>query len=283
MKSTALLVMLALAAGSAYSQQISGSAPGKANRESTKGKRRAAPKIASQVGTGQNIITHIAIGEGWNTSITIINLSQTETAVFFLNFFADDGIIATVGFEGLVPASLIAAQLNPGGSMVLQTNASADSALFEGWAQFATGTSPYVAGFAVFSNSDGNEAAVPLESDSAGNQILAFDNTNGFGMGVALVNSTDSPMTLKATFQDEGGNLVGTDSFTLDAMNHTAFVFGTQWSFTQNLKGTVYFEPTNANGPASGLAILGLRFTPTNDQGVSAYTSVTSFQTTTPD
>jgi len=50
-------------------------------------------------------------------------------------------------------------------------------------------TTDSVGRFAVFSNSNGNEAAVPFESWIGESPALPFDNTNGPGMGVALANS----------------------------------------------------------------------------------------------
>jgi len=97
-------------------------------------------------------------------------------------------------------------------------------------------------------------------------------------MGVALANSDDLTITVSATFRNENGNVLGTDTFTMDSMTHTSFIIDQQWPFTAGQRGTVYFEPTDTGGTALGLAILGLRFTPDN-----AYTSVTSLQATTLD
>jgi hypothetical protein len=277
MKMTALLMLLALAEGPAFSQQINGSTSTKGMRNSAKGNRRLQRMIASQVGTGEDIITHLADGDGWKTTITIMNLSQIRTASFYLNFYGDDGNSQSFFFGGVGDTTTIQGTLSPGGSTVLETTGA--GSLTQGWAQFDTSrTSPFVSGFAVFSNSNGNEAAVPFESDAANNQILSFDNTNGYGMGVALANSDDLTITIAATFRDENGNLLGTDTFTMGPMTHTSFIFADQWPFTAGQRGAVYFQPTDSSGTGSGLAILGLRFTPDN-----AYTSVTSFQATTLD
>jgi hypothetical protein len=271
MKPTVLL-LLALAAVSAFPQQL--------NRDiATKGMRaslHAKPSIASQVGTGEDIITHMADGEGWKTTITIINLSKIKEAVYSLNFYGNAGNAQSFFFEGLGDNVSIQGTLNPGGSIVLETTGI--GSLSEGWAQFDSSTSPYVSGFAVFSNSNGNEAAVPFESELAGNQLLSFDNTGGYGMGVALVNSSSLTMTISAVFRDEDGSILGTDALRMGAMTHAAFILADQWPFTAGRRGTVYFEPTDSFGTASGLAILGLRYTPDG-----AFTSVTSLQATTLD
>ena len=280
MKATVLLVLLALSAGSAFSQPMHGGVTStKATRSSAKPSRRAMPMIASQVGTGEDIITQVADGGGWRTTITIINLSQTVDAVFYLNFYGDDGSPTTFNFVGVegCPCSYIQGTMSPAASVVVQT--AGVGAVTEGWAQFDYfNTSEFVSGFAVFSNGNGNEAAVPFESDIAGNEILSFDNTNGYGMGVALANSDALTVTISATFRDGSGNVLGTDTFTMDSMTHTAFIFAQQWPFTAGQRGTVYLQPTDSSGTAFGLAILGLRYTPKG-----AFTSVTSLQATTLD
>jgi hypothetical protein len=149
------------------------------------------------------------------------------------------------------------------------------AAITQGWAQFdSLNTTDSVGGFAVFTNSNGNEAAVPFESSIGENPILSFDNTNGLGMGVALANSDFSTVTINATFKDGNGSILGVRQFTMAPMTHTSFIFAQQWPFTAGQQGTVYFECSDVFGPnAFGVAILGLRFTP---QG--AFTSVAAFQ-----
>jgi hypothetical protein len=272
MRSSIVLPLLLALAGSASPQQTPRHSPSKAMHNPAKPE----PRIASQVGTGENIVTHLADGDGWKSTITIINLSQSKDAVYSLDFYGDDGNAQSFFFEGLGDNTIVQGALNPGGSIVLETTGT--GSLTEGWAQFDSSTSEYVSGFAVFSNSNGNEAAVPFESVLATNQILSFDNTGGYGMGVALANSDFMTMTISATFRSEAGSVLGTDTFKMDSMTHTAFIFANQWPFTAGQKGIVYFEPTDSFGTASGLAILGLRYTPE-----LAFTSVTSLRATTLD
>ncbi|HYW46835.1 MAG TPA: hypothetical protein VE959_28470 [Bryobacteraceae bacterium] len=234
---------------------------------------RAKPQVDSTVGIGNGIITHVADGGGWTTSITLINLSETKAAAFTLNFYGDNGNPQPFSFQGTGKASTLTGTLVVGGSLVIKTTGA--GAATQGWAQFDyLSTTDSVGGFAVFTNSNGNEAAVPFETDLSENSILSFDNTNGYGMGIALANSDFSTVTINATFRDGNGAILGTDRIAMASMTHTSFVFAQQWPFTAGRQGTVYFQCSDAYGPnAFGLAILGLRFTP---QG--AFTSVTSFQ-----
>jgi hypothetical protein len=235
---------------------------------------RARPQLLSTVGIGNDIITHLADGGGWKTSITLINLSQAKTATFTLKFFGDSGVAQPFSLEGFGSTSTLTGTLSAGGSTVIKTTGTS-AVITQGWAQFDYfATTDSVGGFAVFTNSNGNEAAVPFESSIGENPILSFDNTNGLGMGVALANSDVSTVTINATFKDENGSILGVRQFTMAPMTHTSFIFAEQWPFTAGHQGTVDFECSDVFGPnAFGVAILGLRFTP---QG--AFTSVAAFE-----
>jgi hypothetical protein len=252
-----LLAVLSLAVMPAFSQRV---------------KPKPRPEIESGAGIGENIITHVADGGGWKTVITVANLSQDKAAAFTLNFYGDDGNPKSFSFAGIGTGSYVTATLPVAGSIVIQTTGA--GAGTQGWAQFDySSTSDFVGGYAVFVNSNGNEAAVPFESDIAGDEVLPFDNANGYGMGVALANSDFETVTVTATCRDENGNVLGTDAFTMASMTHMSFIFSQRWPFTANRKGTVYFKTTDGSGSAFGLAVLGLRFTPGG-----GFTSVASLQ-----
>src|ERR1035437_71235 len=206
-----IFVMLALSAMPAFSQRPT--QPG-----------RGRPDLESAAGIGNQIVTHLADGGGWKTSITLVTLSQAKPAVFTLNLYGDNGKPQSFSFEGIGRASTVIGTLAVGGSTVIKTTG-ADTATVQGWAQLDYfGTTDSVGGFAVFTNSNGNEAAVPLESTIGQNPILSFDNTNGYGMGVALANAGLSAMTINATFQDGSGAILGTSQFTMAQMAHTSFI-----------------------------------------------------------
>jgi hypothetical protein len=257
MKTTCALLAVVALAVPAFSQHV---------------KPKPKPKIESGAGIGENIITHVADGGGWKTVITVANLSQDKAAAFTLNFYGDDGNSKSFSFEGIGTGSFVTGTLPVAGSTVIQTTGA--GAGTQGWAQFDySSTADFVGGYAVFVNSDGNEATVPFESEIAGDEILPFDNANGYGMGVALANSHFETVTITATFRDGNGRVLGTDTFTMASMTHTAFIFSQRWPFTANKRGTAYFKTTDSSGSAFGLAVLGLRFTPGG-----GFTSVASLQ-----
>jgi hypothetical protein len=263
-----LVALLALAAIPAFAQRLNAPNP----RPTPLG--RARPRLESAVGIGNDIITHLADGGGWKTSITLINLSQDKAATFALNFYVDNEAAQSFSFEGIGSASTLTGTLSAGGSTVIKTTGTSP-ATTQGWAQFDyLNTTDSIGGFAVFTNSNGNEAAVPFESSIGENPILSFDNTNGLGMGVALANSDISTVTVTATFKDGNGSILGVSQFTMAPMTHTSFIFADQWPFTAGHQGTVYFECSDMFGPnAFGVAILGLKFTPKG-----AFTSVAAFE-----
>lgn len=235
---------------------------------------RTRPQLTSAVGIGNDIITHLADGGGWKTSITLINLSQDKSASFTLKFYADSGVAQSFSFEGIGGVSTLTGTVSPGGSTVLKTTGTS-AGITQGWAQFdSLNTTDSIGGFAVFTNSNGNEAAVPFESRIGENPMLSFDNTDGLGMGVALANSDSTTVTINATFKDGNGSILGVRQFTMAPMTHTSFIFSDQWPFTAGHQGTVYFQCSDMFGPnALGVAILGLRFTPKG-----AFTSVAAFE-----
>jgi len=235
---------------------------------------RVRPKLESAAGIGNDIITHIADGGSWKTSITLINLSQAKTATYTLKFYGDSGAAQSFPFEGIGNASTLTGTLSAGGSTVIKTTGT-NAVTTQGWAQFDYfSTTDSVGGFAVFTNGNGNEAAVPFESSIGENPILSFDNTNGYGMGVAMANSDLSPVMITATFKDGNGSILGVRQITMAPMTHTSFIFADQWPFTAGHQGMVYFQCSDMFGPnASGVAILGLRYTPKG-----AFTSVAAFE-----
>ena len=256
-----MFVILALAAMPAFSQRPT--QPGRARSD-----------LESAAGIGNSIITHIADGGGWKTSIILVNLSQSKTANFKLNLLGDDGTPQQFSFEIIGNKTDVSGALAVGGSTVIKT-AGTSSGVTQGWGKLDfLGTTDSVGGYAVFSNGNGNEAAVPFESTIGENPVLPFDNTNGLEMGVALANSDFIAMTINATFKDGNGGVIGTSQFTMLPNTHTSFALTDKWPFTAGKQGTVFFQCSDTFGSnAFGLAVLGLRFTP-----LGAFTSVAALQ-----
>ena len=118
-----------------------------------------------------------------------------------------------------------------------------------------------VDGFAIFHLiPSAQEAVVPLETRNASSYVLAFDNTNGVVLAVAIANVSAQPANVGIVIRDETGAVIGTPgtAFNLSADGHLAFVTSTTLPATANIRGTIEFDtPTGGQ-----ISVLGIRTTP---------------------
>ncbi|HSR09484.1 MAG TPA: hypothetical protein VLM42_20285, partial [Bryobacteraceae bacterium] len=211
-------------------------------------------------------LPHTATAENWTTTFTLV-ANGTVPAQTRLSLFGDDGSPLPVEFNlpqapsasgPLVAASLdhtIAAHA----LVVLDGLGPTSAPVQTGSAQLgATGT---VGGFAIFHLiPNAQEAVVPLETRNASSYLLAFDNTAGLVLGVAVENVSTQAATIPVVIHDDTGALIGPPgaTLTLDAKGHTSFVLSTQYPMTANLRGTIEFDT-----PSGGqISVLGIRTTP---------------------
>jgi len=273
MKTTVILAaLLALAVMPAVSQQthlIYGGRSHAAGAHLIK----PTPKLVNGYYNSDSVFAQIADGGGWITRVTVVNLSRITSAAFTLDFFSNTGGPQpfTWTTQDLTPGEGAYASLygsiEPGGSRTFVTaNVGTPDGTNEGYAEFvATSdqytTSPNISGYAVFVNTaNGNEATVPLEASNNGNQLIAWNETNGYGMGVAFVNVTGGPITANIYAFDESGTLqASVNDFSLPGGYHSAVDF-TQLFPGHNLtglNGTMFIEPSR-----QGLSVLGIQYTP---------------------
>ncbi|MBZ5595498.1 MAG: hypothetical protein LAP39_24910 [Acidobacteriia bacterium] len=215
------------------------------------------------------ILSQLASGGGWKTTISLENISSTPTEVR-VEFWADSGSALTLPFTATLQGNTVTGTgssvdqtMNPGATLRIDTEAPASATTLVGWAQvYSSGP---VAGFAIFreqlSNGTYAEGTSPLEDRNISDLLVPFDNTGGFVTGVALVNSTSVHTTLNVTIRDAFGNKLGSPStIVLPANGHLAFVATDQFAVTKGQLGTIEFQPASS----SGIAGLGLRFSPFN-------------------
>jgi hypothetical protein len=123
------------------------------------------------------------------------------------------------------------------------------------------GATGAVGGFAIFHLiPSAQEAVVPMETRNASSYLLAFDNTAGVVLGVAVENVSSQAATIPVVIRDDSGALIGPPgaALALDAKGHTSFVLTTQYPVTANLRGTIEFDT-----PSGGqISVLGIRTTP---------------------
>jgi hypothetical protein len=208
----------------------------------------------------------IASGGGWKTTATIVNLSPARNAVR-VAFRGDDGralslplVVTQQRAQQTVTASSVDRTLEPGASLIVESEAPAASATLTGWAEVAS-TGP-VAGFAIFRyrspGGSASEGTAELDSGRISTLILPYDNTAGFATGIALVNLTSEAAIVNATIRDDNGTQIGLEAVSLAAMGHTAFNLADRYAITAGQRGIIEFR-NQAGGAITGL---GLRFSP---------------------
>jgi|GEM_PF-1597950 len=222
-------------------------------------------------------MAHLAAEEDWTTAFTLVNKTAAN-ATARLSFFGD-----AIDPSGNAPLSLPLAfpqQTNASGPLVaasfdrtLAANASLilisagaqTSPVLVGSAQLAaTGA---VDGFAIFHQIfTTQEAVVPLETRNANSYLLAFDNTIGLVLGVAVENLSAANAAIPVIIRDDTGVVISSPGATisLGGNGHTSFVLSdTALGFpvTADKRGTIEFDT-----PAGGrISVLGLRFSPPNN------------------
>ena len=162
-------------------------------------------------------------------------------------------------------AATIARTISANASLIIETAGSPALPVMTGSAQLAaTGA---VDGFAILHHIvTGQEAAVPLESRTAPSYLLAFDNTAGRVLGVALENVSAQAANIPVVIRDDTGKIISPAGATIPmaANGHFAFVLSDpQQGFpvTAKMRGTIEFDTP----PGGKISALGIRFTPPNN------------------
>ncbi len=207
---------------------------------------------------------HIAAEENWTTDFTLVNKSAF-LAEARLSFYGDPSgpLPLPLAFpqQPLPSGSLLAASLDqilaPNASLVIASAGPQSPPVQIGSAQLsATQT---LDGFAIFHLIPGaQEAVVPMEIRNASSYLLAFDNTQGVLLGVALANISSQAVSVPVVIRDDTGAQTATGSIALAANGHTSFVLSSQFPATAGGRGTIEFDT-----PVSGrISVLGIRTTP---------------------
>ena len=163
------------------------------------------------------------------------------------------------GASGPLLASSIDRTIASNASLIVTTAGAQTPPVLVGSAQLAA--AGQVDGFAIFHLIPGaQEAVVPLETRNASSYLLAFDNTGGVLLGVAIENVSAQAGNVPVIIRDETGTLIGTAgaAIGLAGNGHTSFVLSTQYPETAGKRGTIEFDT-----PAGGqISVLGIRTTP---------------------
>jgi hypothetical protein len=212
-------------------------------------------------------MAHIAAEENWTTAFTLVN-KNTAAATARLSFFGDPNGTLTLPLvfpqqpaaSGPLFAASLDQTISANASLIIDTAGPQVPPVQIGSAQLAaTGA---VDGFAIFHLIPGaQEAVVPMETHNASFYLLAFDNTSGVVLGVAVTNVSAKPGTIGVVIRDDAGRQIGTGSIPMSANGHTSFVLSTRYPVTANIRGAIEFDT-----PLGGrISVLGVRFTPPNN------------------
>ena len=222
-------------------------------------------------------MAHLAAEENWTTAFTIVN-KDTISALARLSFSGDasdpggnGALTLPLAFPQQTPGALalLAASLDrtilPNASLIVDTAGAQAPPVLVGSAQLmATGA---LDGFAIFHQIATNqEAVVPLETRSASSYVLAFDNTAGLTLGVAVANISAQTASIPVIIRSDNGTAISAPgaAISLAGDGHTSFVLADPvlgFPITANIRGTIEFDT-----PAGGrISVLGLRFTPPNN------------------
>jgi hypothetical protein len=162
-------------------------------------------------------------------------------------------------------AASIDRTLAANGSLIVNTAGLQTPPVLVGSLQLAATAA--VDGFAIFHQIvTTQEAVVPMETRNAPSYLLAFDNTSGLVLGVALVNVSPANAVIPVIIRDETGVVISAPgaSISLAGNGHVSFVLSDPplgFPVTANKRGTIEFDT-----PAFGqISVLGLRFTPPNN------------------
>ena len=216
-------------------------------------------------------MAHLAALENWTTAFTLVN-KTAGSATARLSLFGD-AIDATGNGPLTLPLSfpqqatssgpLLAASLDRtlagNASLIVNTAGSQTPPVLVGSAQLSATSS--VDGFAIFHLIPGaQEAVVPMETRNASSYLLAFDNTSGVVLGVAVENIAVAAGNIGVVIRDDAGVVISAPgtSIYLVGNGHTSFVLSQQYPVTSEKRGTIEFDT-----PAGGrISVLGIRTTP---------------------
>ncbi len=168
---------------------------------------------------------HLAVGAGWQTTLTYINYSPEEVTCE-TEFLSGQGTPLMVSFPSLGPDIRRTDVLPPGGSVHEETDVGLRAALAAGWAR-ATCSGPVKASL-LFRQYDSAgtpvaEAGVNAAAAPATRFVTFAERSPGeLGTGVAYANPSDTSVVVTFTALDETGRMLPSVKQTLMPNGHGA-------------------------------------------------------------
>ena len=190
---------------------------------------------AATQGSTAYYFPHLAVGAGWQTTITYINYSPEEVSCQ-TNFISDHGSPLMVSFAGLGTVAGRIDVLPPGGSVHQETNVGLSAALAPGWAR-TTCSGPVKASLLFCQRNSGGvptaEAAVNAAAVPATRFVTFAEQGEGrFGTGVAYANPSATAAHITFTARDRAGQTLASVVRTLLPEGHDAHGMGSLFGLT---------------------------------------------------
>jgi hypothetical protein len=215
---------------------------------------------------GVTSLPHIAVGGGWKTIFTVVNLSDLP-GQGELRFHAEDGtplnLMLNSSAGQSAPSVTIAV---PGhGIQVVEATIMPDTTT-TGWAEFVvdTTTAPLSISSVFRRQLNQNmtfEASVPSGANAVKPLVIPFDNTAGFSTGLAVINPVAlQSAAINVTIRDANGIVMLTDTLNMSPATHLSLVLATKYPATAGQMGSIELDPDLTGG---GLNVIALRFNPT--------------------
>ena len=209
------------------------------------------------------ILSHVAAGDNWNTSIHLLNPFPSSAAVT-VALWSDEGrplvLPLRVCHPGRPSATQTTARLHvavaPYASLVVET--ADDSDIHKvGWAEVLSSASIVGKGVFHYRSPDGVESdqAVLLESGGEDSVCLQYDNADGVRTGVAVANLEPLPATVDIVVWDDEWRLVARSRLELPARGHSSFLLSARLPETTDHKGVIQFQTVDG-GRIAGLSLL---------------------------
>lgn len=216
------------------------------------------------------VLPHWVDGGTWKTTFLITNL-DTRTAYFLMYFPDNSGKVSAIPLTGSGTVTRLGGQLEPNQSLEFETPGTA-STLQQGAVQMFALDRPAndpsaqpvaikLGGYAIFRQRVAGrpdfEAVVPFSPMFEQQFTLFFDNRSDYSTGVAVFNGGVSASPVTVTARDRAGNILLTDTFTLNPLQKLVFSVPDRYTALKGRAGVLQFSTTNLT-----LSGLGLRFNP---------------------
>ena len=216
--------------------------------------------IDPEPGTRRLILPQVASGGGWRTHLRLINASPSQAEIT-VSLRAGDGAALSIplsvqgaGESKEKVTSELVETVAPYSSLRIKTVGPSGPGC-TGWGEIAY--RGRLTGYGVLEHSSGRTLRTELLSELRSSFVLPYDNTDGCGVGVGLVNTGHEAASLAATIWDDDWTVLSHEALSLPARGHASFALSEKFPVTANRHGVLKFhvsEPT--------IAGMALRFEP---------------------